>query len=152
MKRLNKTGLKGSPCGSPIFVTNVSVRNFPDRITNVKFLYIWSSKVQSSIGNPRVCSFIKRISRRTVSNAFEKSTKHTNVLFLLHRLLLITSQSNDAAETVVRFLRKPNCQVGNKLLISAKLAQAQPDMVGDLTHVVRLNWQDWAGHSSYVVK
>jgi len=30
--------------------------------------------------------------------------------------------------------------------------QAQPDMLGDLTHVVRLNWQDWAGHSSYVVK
>ena len=30
--------------------------------------------------------------------------------------------------------------------------RTQPDMLGDLTHVVRLNWQDWAGHSSYVVK
>ena len=25
---------------------------------------------------------------------------------------------------------------------------SQPDMLGYLTHVVRLNWQDWAGHSS----
>ena len=32
------------------------------------------------------------------------------------------------------------------------LSGSQPDMLGDLTHVVRLNWQDWAGHSSYVVK
>ena len=36
------------------------------------------------------------------------------------------------------------------LLILFSLAFPQPDMVGDLTHVVRLNWQDWAGHSSYV--
>ena len=38
------------------------------------------------------------------------------------------------------------------LWCSGKASGSQPDMLGDLTHVVRLNWQDWAGHSSYVVK
>ena len=116
MKRLNRIGERGSPCGSPMNERNRSVRYFPDLITKVSRLYIKSINLQVSYGNPSIWSFMKSKSRLIVSKHLVKSIKHTKVRFLLHSLFFRISLRSVAAPTVERFLRNPNCQVGIRLL------------------------------------